>query len=170
MNSQLIGIDEWIISKGEVVLGTTLGSCVSICLWDPKTLTGGLNHFLLPLKPSKRQPIIGTAKYYMNIKDYQHEVIEVLIEQMIARNIAPAHMHALVVGGAESKIDYYQVGEKNLAIALQLLKEWGIRNVKVSAGGNYSRKIMFYVQEGKVVIHKFDMTRQQREVEEIIWL
>jgi len=27
---------------------TVLGSCVAICLWDPLTSVGGMNHYLLP--------------------------------------------------------------------------------------------------------------------------
>lgn len=170
MNYQTIGIDEWTIGKGEAVLSTTLGSCVSLCLWDPKTLTGGLNHFLLPLKSSKHLTKTATNPIIIPGKTYQHEVIEVLLEQMIARGIVPGSIHALVVGAAKSELDYYQVGEKNLEIALRLLKEWGVRNIQVSSGGNYSRRIIFYVHQGKVVIHKFDMTRQQRDEEEVIWL
>ncbi len=29
-------------------IATLLGSCVAVCLWDPKLRVGGLNHFMLP--------------------------------------------------------------------------------------------------------------------------
>ena len=29
-------------------IATTLGSCVSACLWDPLVNFGGMNHFMLP--------------------------------------------------------------------------------------------------------------------------
>ena len=32
----------------DVVLSTILGSCVSVCLYDPGVGVGGMNHFLLP--------------------------------------------------------------------------------------------------------------------------
>jgi chemotaxis protein CheD len=167
---QLIGIDEWIVSQGYVILGTTLGSCVSVCLWDPKTLTGGLNHFLLPIKAGKRLQKNQLACYSEDVSDYQHEVIEVLIEQVLALGIRPERLHALVVGGGESSFDYYKVGEKNLQIAVTLLKEKGIQQIKVSGGGPYSRKIQFYVGEGKVMVRKYDLTHRSKETEEVIWL
>ncbi|MDD9922345.1 MAG: chemotaxis protein CheD, partial [Boseongicola sp.] len=35
-------------STPDTVISSTLGSCVSICLWDPKARVGGMNHMLLP--------------------------------------------------------------------------------------------------------------------------
>lgn len=165
----LIGIDEWVIKKGTVVLGTTLGSCVAICLWDPESHTGGLNHFLLPSKPSGNDHSIqgthsGRKKYS------EHEVIEMLIDQMLHLGYEPKKLRALVVGGATSHFDYYQVGKKNIEVALRLLEEKGIHHVKVSAGGAYSRRIQFYLDEGKVLIRKIDLSKHRQEVEEIIFL
>lgn len=167
---QLIGIDEWIISQGQAILGTTLGSCVSLCLWDAQTKTGGLNHFLLPNKPGKRMSQDKAMKHHPAPQEYQHEVIEILIEQMLSLGIPPGRIRALVVGGGKSQNDFYQVGEKNLNIALKMLEVHGITQVQVSGGGMYSRKVHFYVQEGKVVIRKFDLSHHRSEIEETLWL
>ena len=35
-------------ARGPAVYTTVLGSCVSVCVWDPATGAGGINHFLLP--------------------------------------------------------------------------------------------------------------------------
>lgn len=165
----LIGIDEWIIKKGTVVLGTTLGSCVAICLWDPVSHTGGLNHFLLPSKPSDVEHNAQGA--YLNKKKYsEHEVIEMLIEQMLHQGYDPNKLRALVVGGATSHFDYYQVGKKNIQVALKILEDKGIRHIKVSTGGPYSRRIQFHLDEGKVLIRKIDLSKHHQEVEEIIFL
>jgi len=32
----------------EMIITTILGSCISICLWDPEARVGGMNHLLLP--------------------------------------------------------------------------------------------------------------------------
>jgi len=37
-----------ISSDPDVMLTTILGSCVAVCMRDPKTGVGGMNHFLLP--------------------------------------------------------------------------------------------------------------------------
>lgn len=163
---QLIGIDEWIVEKGNVVLGTTLGSCVSLCLWDPKSLTGGLNHFLMPHRATPRDRHPARLDSF-----YQHEIIERLIDHMLDRGIAARDIRALVVGGAEAKYDCYQIGEKNLQVAIKLLKEKGIEHIKVSGGGPFSRRIQFHVGEGKVVIRKLDLSQTARkEIEEVVQL
>ena len=36
------------VSANSYAVTTILGSCVAVCLWDPVTQIGGINHFLLP--------------------------------------------------------------------------------------------------------------------------
>jgi hypothetical protein len=42
---------------------TILGSCVSLCLWDPTLRIGGINHFLLPfwIGDDAASPRFGTV-------------------------------------------------------------------------------------------------------------
>ena len=47
-NVKFIGINEWHVETNHLTLSTTLGSCVSVCLWEPSRQIGGMNHFLLP--------------------------------------------------------------------------------------------------------------------------
>jgi chemotaxis protein CheD len=39
---------EFYVTPHDEVLTTVLGSCVSVCMRDPDTGVGGMNHFLLP--------------------------------------------------------------------------------------------------------------------------
>jgi chemotaxis protein CheD len=39
---------------------TVLGSCVSVCLWDPKIALGGINHFVLPRGGAVRSAHYGS--------------------------------------------------------------------------------------------------------------
>src|SRR3954469_9883998 len=39
---------EIFVSADSHVVPTILGSCVAVCLWDPITRIGGINHYLLP--------------------------------------------------------------------------------------------------------------------------
>jgi hypothetical protein len=43
-----IYIGEVAASKSPVVINTLLGSCVSVCIYDPVLCAGGMNHILLP--------------------------------------------------------------------------------------------------------------------------
>jgi len=44
----LISIGGVMASRGPVLLRTTLGSCIAVCLFDSTTGIGGMNHFMLP--------------------------------------------------------------------------------------------------------------------------
>ncbi len=39
---------EFYVSRGGELISTVLGSCISVCIRDPKMGIGGMNHFMLP--------------------------------------------------------------------------------------------------------------------------
>lgn len=158
---KLIGIDEVVIGSDQDILATTLGSCVAIALWDCKKKIGGLNHYLLPDDMRR-----GTSKS----QSLSHSVIDELIREMLNQGTELRNIEAVVIGGSESSFDHYQVGSKNLSIAKTMLKAYGISPVTVSGGGYYSRKVQFYVGEGKVVVHKLALSQKLRESEEVIMM
>ena len=51
---------ELFVHREPHVVSTVLGSCISVCLWDPERRLGGINHFLLPLWNGEGLP---TPKY-----------------------------------------------------------------------------------------------------------
>ena len=40
---------EFYMTLDTVAIATTLGSCISACIWDSKVNIGGMNHFMLPI-------------------------------------------------------------------------------------------------------------------------
>src|SRR6266852_2866912 len=69
---------------------TILGSCVAVCLWDPRTRAGGLNHFMLPQDVGVN---CGTPRYAAF-------AIRTLIEEMVALGAPPSRLQAKLFGGA----------------------------------------------------------------------
>ena len=39
---------EFFVHDEDILVMTTLGSCIAACLWDRERRVGGMNHFLLP--------------------------------------------------------------------------------------------------------------------------
>ena len=39
---------EYFVDDEDLLIMTTLGSCIAACLWDRKAKVGGMNHFMLP--------------------------------------------------------------------------------------------------------------------------
>jgi chemotaxis protein CheD len=39
---------EYFVHDEDLLIMTTLGSCIAACLWDRMRRVGGMNHFMLP--------------------------------------------------------------------------------------------------------------------------
>ncbi|MGE0078081.1 MAG: chemotaxis protein CheD [Bacteroidales bacterium] len=125
------------------VVSTILGSCVAVCLFDPKTNRGGINHYMLPLWNGQ-----GLAS-----PKYGNIAIERLIERMIALGSQKSNLQAKVFGGGEvieTNVASFQIGERNIKIALEMLQEHKIPIVAKSVGGKLGRKIEFTTHTGEV--------------------
>jgi chemotaxis protein CheD len=133
-----------IADNSPTVVHTILGSCVAVCLFDPIRKTGGINHFMLPLWNGSGLP---TPKFG-NI------AIERLIENMISLGTMKEHLIAKVFGGGsviETTHPSFNIGEKNISIAFNMLKDHQIPIVSHSTGGKLGRKLIFNTGTGEVV-------------------
>jgi chemotaxis protein CheD len=145
--------------KSTVLVNTILGSCVAVCLYDPYLQIGGINHYMLPLWNGQ-----GLAS-----PKYGNIAIEKLIDKMESLGSKKPHLVAKVFGGAnifESKLEQFQIGERNIAIANQVLTEQRIKVVSSSTGGNLGRKIQFLTSTGEV--RQKMIEKKSRESEEVI--
>lgn len=126
---------------------TVLGSCVAVCLYDPVTMKGGINHFMLPLWNGE-----GLAS-----PKYGNIAIEKLIEKMVSIGCKKSNLQAKVFGGGnviKSAHPDYAIGKRNIELAFTMLKDEGINIVASSTGGNCGRKIIFNTYTGEV-LHQF---------------
>lgn len=126
---------------------TVLGSCVSLCLWDPILRIGGMNHFMLPLWNGEG---LASPKYG-NIAN------EKLLEKMLSLGSKQANLRAKIFGGGEvieSSIQQFKIGERNAALIMEFIEEYRIQVLGKSLGGKLGRKIIFNSQTGEV-LHKF---------------
>lgn len=136
-----------IVEKEISLITTVLGSCVSVCLYDPKTNIGGINHYMLPLWNGRELP----SPKYGNI------AISKLIEKMEIAGCHRKNLIAKIFGG--SNIFYNDnfennIGEKNVQLAIYLLNEFSIPVKAKNTGGFVGRKIVFNTFTGEVY-HKF---------------
>jgi chemotaxis protein CheD len=131
-----------LIVTGDVSLVTTiLGSCVAVCLRDPKTMIAGINHYLLPANPLRGQSDLR----------YGNTAIEQLIDQMVSHGAATSRLAAKVVGGASVMTAFSarrSIGEQNVEVARELLKKFAIPVVAEQAGGQRGRKLLFHTGNG----------------------
>lgn len=139
------------IKNKPTIIKTVLGSCVAICLWDKVNNFGGMNHYMLPFWNGK-----GLAS-----PKYGNIAITKLIENIIALGSKRNNIVAKVFGGGElieTDIANFKIGDRNIIIAAEILKDEKITVIAQSTGGKLGRKIEFNTLTGQVLMKYINKT------------
>lgn len=132
---------EWAVSgKPDAVISTTLGSCVSACLWDPDFGVGGLNHIVLP-----SNPVIDRSSAALSVN-----AMEVLINDLLKLGAAKHNLRAKVFGGAQMLHMASRIGERNAEFVRGFLKTENIPIEGGDTGGDKARELRFIPSTGQV--------------------
>ncbi len=148
--------------RGDLVLGTLLGSCVSACICDPQAGIGGLNHFLLPDDGGTAQT--GAARATTNATRYGVHAMEMLINEILKLGGARRQLQAKVFGGANviALSSANPVGERNQAFAIDFLRREGIPVTAADLGGERARRVYFKPATNKVLVLVLDHSDDAR--------
>lgn len=134
-------------SREQASVTTILGSCISVCLWDPVLRVGGMNHYQLPLWNGEG----------LKTPRYGNIAIAMLIDKMSVLGCRADNLRAKVFGGAnmtEGTCGMLNVGERNIMLAISTLEEKRIPVVGKDTGGTQARKLMFITSSGDVFVKK----------------
>jgi chemotaxis protein CheD len=141
---------EYFATTDNTIIVTVLGSCVAVCLRDPKARIGGMNHFLLPSDNSPTfSPISESIRYGVY-------AMELLINQMLKLGADKSRLEAKVFGGANllKGVVGNSMGERNAEFILVYLQTEQIPIMANDLLGNYPRKVYFSAVSGDVNIRK----------------
>jgi len=122
-------------------LRTVLGSCVSVCLYDPLLRIGGMNHFLLP----------GTGTSGEPSSRYGEHAMATLWNEVVALGAASSGLRAYVYGGARvlaGVSDLMHLGQRNVECALAWLAERRVPIDDRNVLGTRARRLEFRVSDG----------------------
>lgn len=130
-------------SREPFIVNTILGSCVAVCFYDTVLQFGGINHYMLPYwngqgLASPKFGNIATSK---------------LLEKMQALGSSQKNLIAKVFGGGniiEASAAQFMIGDRNIVVAKDMLKELQIQIIASSVGGSLGRKIQFNTATGEV--------------------
>jgi len=134
---------ELFVSKTPYQINTILGSCVSVCIFDPILNIGGMNHFMLPYWNGQ-----GLAS-----PKYGNIAIEKLIDKIISMGSNKNNLKSKIFGGGEvieTQVVQFHIGLRNIEVARQILEEKKIPIISSSVGGKLGRKIEFITNSGEV--------------------
>jgi chemotaxis protein CheD len=132
-------------SASPTVVTTVLGSCVAVCLWDPLTRIGGMNHYILPFAPPTERPS----------PRYGETAIVELLSRLVALGAAPQSLQAKVFGGAHVLRELtgtLHLGARNVELAERSLQTLGIPVRERAAGGTAGRKLVFHTDDGTSLV------------------
>lgn len=125
-------------------LTTLLGSCVAVCLYDSAIRLAGMNHFLLPSQSTKGKDdtdIILAGDYSL----------EVLVNAMLAKGARKERLVAKAFGGGViTQAIQTAIGDRNSVFAREWLLREGIPLVASDFGGPWSRKVVFWPENGDI--------------------
>jgi len=128
------------------VVTTILGSCVAVCLYDPLTQIGGVNHFLLPVAGPEGQK----SARFGNV------AVPDLVGKVVKLGAERKRLQAKLFGGA-NVIEAFRdrenhLGTQNVRIARELLAVETIPIIGEDVGGRKGRKLVFLTDDGSAWI------------------
>lgn len=146
-----VGIADFKVGKEPVILITLgLGSCVGITLYDPVHKIGGLVHVMLPRMAEFSKGGGKPAKF-------ADTGIPLLLEEVVRLGASRRLLEAKIAGGAQmftgaDRKFRFDIGERNVAVAREVLKNLGIKVVGEDVGGNRGRTMILDTATGRVLI------------------
>lgn len=141
---------EYYCDTEDLLVMTTLGSCIAACLWDRQARIGGMNHFMLPEGA-------GDSGRYGSY------AMELLINEMMKRGASRLTMEAKVFGGGAviSGMNSINVGERNTQFVLEFLATERIPVVSKDVLDVYPRKVCFLPASGKAMVKRLAPTNAE---------
>jgi chemotaxis protein CheD len=136
---------EYFVHDEDILIMTTLGSCIAACLWDRHARIGGMNHFMLPDG--------GGAT---DSGRYGSYAMELLINEMMKRGASRSSLEAKVFGGAQviSGMSTLNVGERNTQFVIEYLRTERIAILSRDVLDVYPRKVCFLPASGKAMVKR----------------
>ncbi len=149
---------EYFVFNEDLLIMTTLGSCIAVCLWDRNAKVGGMNHFMLP----------DNGGSGADNGRYGSFAMELLINEMMKMGASRMTMEAKVFGGGAviSGMNTINVGERNTAFVMDYLKTERIPVVSKDVLDIYPRKVCFLPGSGKAMVKRLAASNPEAIVQQ----
>jgi chemotaxis protein CheD len=146
---------EYFVDNDDLLVMTTLGSCIAACLWDRHAQIGGMNHFMLP-------------EGHGDSGRYGSYAMELLINEMMKRGASKSRMEAKIFGGGAviAGMNTINVGERNTNFVIDFLKLERIPIVSKDVMDVYPRKVCFLPKSGKAMVKRLAPTNTDALVQQ----
>ncbi len=134
-----------VLAQSEDMIMTTLGSCISVCVYDPLIRVGGMNHFLLPENKGAETKNDFSMRYGNNAMEY-------LINNILRCGGQRERLVLKAFGAGNVLKIKADIGAKNIEFLHQYVKAENLYLETCDLGGNYPRRVAFCPSTGKVFV------------------
>lgn len=139
------------IATSPALYKTVLGSCISVCLYDTRLRRGAMNHFMFSEAQTESED-----NRYGNIS------MNNMIRGMIESGSSLRDLSASVYGGASGNSSAQDSpGSRNIKVAKNLLKNYGIPIDREITGGCFGRKLQFNTETNEMSVVDLDNCLRQ---------
>jgi chemotaxis protein CheD len=138
---------EYFVHDEDILITTTLGSCIAACIWDRDRRIGGMNHFMLPE---------GSG----DSGRYGSYAMELLINELLKKGASRMTLEAKIFGGGAviNGMNSINVGERNTKFVIDYLQTERIPIVSRDVLEIYPRKVCFLPASGKAMVKRLAPT------------
>lgn len=141
-----VGMGEYAVSKSPSIIATwSLGSCLAVILYDKRAKLGGLLHAMLPMATKRRKMPSGM---------FVDAGINKMMAAIMSLGACRSGIVSALIGGA-CVLNFWEglaVGEKNVKIARERLRELKVPIVKEDVGGNRGRNVLLDLENGEILV------------------
>ena len=134
-----------VLSRSEHVIMTTLGSCISVCMFDPIIKVGGMNHFLLPEERNAERKDSFSMRYGNN-------AMEILLNEILKRGGQRSRIVLKAFGAGNVLPIKAEIGAKNQNFLKKYIVDEGMALETCDLGGDYPRRVAFFPSTGKAFV------------------
>jgi chemotaxis protein CheD len=160
---------EYHVTRESMMLSTLLGSCVSVCLYDPVQRVMGMNHFLLASRRHNQHlPLLVSEAGRYGI-----HAMELLINGLLRQGAKRSNLRAKAFGGGNvlgrdcpQKNDFMCIGDVNVRFVKEFLREDGIPLLASDLGGDVGRQIHFVGDDFSVYVRKIQRAESSQVIKE----
>ena len=151
-NRKLAGIGEMVMgdSPDDVLVASSLGSCLGVAVYDKKLRRGGLIHCFLPSSQS------DPAKAKEKPSTYVDTGVSGLLQALLSSGSNRRDLVITAAGGSaiNDAKGVFDIGNRNFTVLRKLLWKNNLLLAASDVGGDCSRTVTLYIASGEVWVKK----------------
>ncbi len=136
-------------SKEGHILETVLGSCISLCLFDPENKMGVMTHYIYATYREEDE------------KGYTGSIaLPFALKTMLDNGSKLDKLKAHIVGGGKNPRLTDKVGKENSGFAIDFINKQKIPLLTLDVGEEKSRRVIFNTTTGELQVKSIDIIRK----------